>query len=78
MIATATRPSRVAAVAADAVPGVTGVEKTTADGTAVRLVRSTRQGLPTHPLERVAEAYRAMDERRAIKTLPRPDSGGRT
>jgi hypothetical protein len=32
----------------------------------------------TLPLDRVAEGYRAMDERRAIKTLLRPDSRGRT
>jgi threonine dehydrogenase-like Zn-dependent dehydrogenase len=32
----------------------------------------------TLPLDQVAEGYRAMDERRAIKTLLRPDSEGRT
>jgi len=30
----------------------------------------------TLPLEQVAEGYRAMDERRAIKTLLRPNAKG--
>src|SRR3954447_23044075 len=76
MIATATRPSRVAAVPADAVPDVTGVEKTTADGTAVRLVRA-RHVLTCGPAREVRDGAVAVAGERIVAVGPFAELHGR-